>query len=85
MALLRKAVIAGPTARPDQLDRLSERELAVARLIGQARSNTEIAAELFISLSTVKGHVASIQTKLGARNRVAVSIWAWENGLVERR
>ena len=38
------------------------------------------ASELFISLSTVKTHLASIQTKLGVRNRVEIAGWAWETG-----
>ncbi len=58
---------------------LSERELEVARVIALGRTNAEIAAELFISLSTVKTHVASIQNKLGVRNRVEIAAWAWES------
>jgi DNA-binding NarL/FixJ family response regulator len=57
---------------------LSERELEVARVIALGRTNGEIAAALFISLSTVKTHVASIQNKLGVRNRVEIAAWAWE-------
>jgi DNA-binding NarL/FixJ family response regulator len=38
--------------------------------------------QLFISLSTVKSHVSTIQGKLNARNRVEVAAWAWESGLM---
>ncbi|MFE0425568.1 response regulator [Streptomyces sp. NPDC058953] len=62
---------------------LSARELDVVRAVARGRTNQEIAAELFISLSTVKSHLSGIQTKLGARNRTEVAVWAWENGFVE--
>lgn len=62
---------------------LSERELQVARSIAKGRTNQEIAAEWFISLSTVKTHISRIQDKLGVRNRVEIAAWAWENRLVE--
>jgi DNA-binding NarL/FixJ family response regulator len=62
---------------------LSQRELEVARVIAKGRTNSEIAAELFISLSTVKTHLASIQNKLGVRNRVEIAAWAWESQLVQ--
>ena len=58
---------------------LSERELEVVREIARGRTNHEVGAELFISLSTVKSHVSTIQTKLGLRNRVEIAAWAWEN------
>ncbi|MGJ6960336.1 response regulator [Streptosporangium sp. G11] len=61
---------------------LTERELDVVRLVARGRTNQEIAAELFVSLSTVKTHLGSIQTKLGARNRVETAAWAWESGTV---
>jgi DNA-binding NarL/FixJ family response regulator len=60
---------------------LSERETEVVRAIARGRTNREIAAELFISVSTVKSHLAGVQLKLGLRNRVEVAAWAWENGL----
>jgi DNA-binding NarL/FixJ family response regulator len=63
---------------------LSEREAEVVREIARGRTNLEIAAEMFISLSTVKGHVAAIQAKLGLRNRVEIAAWAWENGVAGR-
>jgi DNA-binding NarL/FixJ family response regulator len=62
---------------------LSNRELEVVRAIARGRTNQEIAAELFISLSTVKSHVAGIQQKLGLRNRVEVAGWAWEHRVVD--
>ncbi|MFI6423597.1 response regulator [Promicromonospora sp. NPDC050880] len=66
-----------PSARP-----LSDRETEVARAIARGRTNLEIGAEMFISLSTVKGHVAAIQAKLGLRNRVEIAAWAWEHRVV---
>ncbi|TDV57798.1 response regulator [Actinophytocola oryzae] len=59
---------------------LTERELDVVRLVAGARTNAEIADELFISPGTVKTHIANVQRKTGARNRVAIATWAWETG-----
>jgi DNA-binding NarL/FixJ family response regulator len=61
---------------------LSGRELEVVRAIARGRTNQEIGAELFISLSTVKSHLSAIQTKLGARNRLEIAAWAWEHRVV---
>ncbi|MFC4590901.1 response regulator [Sphaerisporangium corydalis] len=61
---------------------LTERELDVVLLVARGRTNQEVAAELFVSLSTVKTHLSSIQLKLGARNRVEIAAWAWESGTV---
>ncbi len=58
---------------------LSERELEVARAVARGLGNQEIAADLFISLSTVKTHLTSIQTKLRLRNRVQIAIWVTEH------
>jgi DNA-binding NarL/FixJ family response regulator len=60
---------------------LSDRETEVIRAVARGRTNIQIAAELFISLSTVKTHLASVQQKLGVRNRVQIAAWAWENDL----
>jgi len=57
---------------------LTEREEEVLALVARGRTNAEIAAELFVGLSTVKSHVASLMTKLGARNRVEVALWAYD-------
>jgi DNA-binding NarL/FixJ family response regulator len=63
-------------------DPLTDRELDVVRLVARGRTNQEVAAELFVSLSTVKTHLGSIQGKLGVRNRVGIAAWAWESGVV---
>jgi DNA-binding NarL/FixJ family response regulator len=59
---------------------LTEREEEVLRATARGLGNAEIAAELFISLSTVKTHLSAIQDKLGARNRVELAAWAWQTG-----
>ncbi len=61
---------------------LTDREEQVLATLARGRTNTEIAEELYISLSTVKTHVASLMDKLGARNRVEIAIWAHETGRV---
>ena len=65
--------------RPVQpVDPLTGREEQVLTLVAQGRTNAEIAAELYVGLSTVKTHLASLMAKLGARNRVEVAIWAYD-------
>jgi DNA-binding NarL/FixJ family response regulator len=64
---------------------LSDRELQIARSIAHGRTNAEIAAELFISVSTVKTHISRSQEKLGVRNRVEIAAWSWENGVADAR
>ncbi len=61
---------------------LTDREEEVLRNVARGRTNQEIAGELHISLSTAKTHVASLMTKLGARNRVEIAMWAHETGRV---
>jgi DNA-binding NarL/FixJ family response regulator len=60
---------------------LSDRETEVVQAIARGRTNSEIAAGLFISLSTVKSHLTSVHSKLGTRNRVEIAAWAWETGV----
>jgi DNA-binding NarL/FixJ family response regulator len=73
-----------PTAHGSQarLAPLSDRERDVLALIGAGRSNPEIAAELFISLATVKSHVRHILAKLDLRDRPQAIVLAHECGLV---
>ena len=66
-----------PATTPAQpVESLTEREEQVLLAVARGLSNSEIASELYITLSTVKTHLASLMTKLGARNRVEIAIWA---------
>jgi DNA-binding NarL/FixJ family response regulator len=71
-----------PAPAPALPEPLSPRELDVVRAVARGRTNNEIAAELFVSLSTVKTHLGNVQAKLSARNRVEIAAWAWEHQLV---
>lgn len=67
---------------------LTRREAEVLRLITEGLANQQIAARLFLGLETVKTHVRSVLTKLGATNRTEAVIMAYESGFVrpgERR
>ncbi|TMB88283.1 MAG: helix-turn-helix transcriptional regulator, partial [Chloroflexi bacterium] len=55
--------------------RLSKRELEVARLVTQGLTNKEIASSLFISQRTAEGHVAQICNKLGFSTRAQIAAW----------
>jgi DNA-binding NarL/FixJ family response regulator len=68
----------GPSAQP--IEPLTSREEQVLLTVAQGRTNSEIAADLHISPSTVKTHLASLMRKLGARNRVELAMWAHETG-----
>ncbi|HRW19241.1 MAG TPA: response regulator transcription factor [Dermatophilaceae bacterium] len=72
--------LVGRAAEPPRqpVDPLTEREEQVLALVARGRTNAEIAAELFISVSTVKSHVAALMTKLVVRNRVEIAIWAYD-------
>ncbi len=61
---------------------LSERELQVLRMLTEGLSNEEIAAELGISVNTVRNHVRNILEKLGLRNRVQAAVYAVRQGLL---
>ncbi|WP_029432485.1 response regulator transcription factor [Blastococcus sp. URHD0036] len=69
------------TAALTALDRLSEREREVALSVGRGLSNAQIAAELFMSVATVKAHVSRLLTKLDVGNRVQIALVVHDAGL----
>ncbi|GGP73737.1 response regulator [Saccharothrix coeruleofusca] len=70
--------------RPEPRDMpLSRRELDVVLLVARGRTNAEVAHALHVTVGTVKTHLAAVQAKLGARNRVEIAAWAWESGLLD--
>lgn len=71
-----------PTEDP-RLRSLTDREVEVLRLMAHGRSNSEIAAELFLSQGTVKTHVGRVLAKLELRDRVQAVVLAYETGLVQ--
>ncbi|MFF9813582.1 response regulator [Streptomyces sp. NPDC014006] len=72
----------GARAR-ERLAALAEREREVAVAVGRGLSNAEIAAQLFMSVATVKAHVSRILARLGLNNRVQVALLAYDAGLVD--
>ncbi len=62
------------------IEPLTTREEAVLDSVARGRTNSEIAGDLHISISTVKTHLASLLRKLDARNRVELAMWAYGTG-----
>jgi len=69
------------TIRP--VERLTDRELQVLKLLIEGLNNQQIAEVMVISLSTVKTHISHIYSKLGASNRVDAARFAYEHGLIK--
>ncbi|MEV0526137.1 response regulator transcription factor [Streptomyces sp. NPDC050439] len=67
----------------DRLALLGEREREVAVAVGRGASNADIAAELFLSVATVKAHVSRVLTKLDLNNRVQIALLAHDAGLLD--
>ena len=76
------AVHSRAAAPPDALDRITEREREVLRLVGEGLNNAEIAERLFITPLTAKTHVSRIMAKLQVRDRAQLVVLAYESGLV---
>lgn len=74
-----------PARAPRELTGITDREREVLTLVGTGLSNTEIAAELCISVATAKTYLTRLLTKLDARDRVQLVITAYEAGLVSVR
>lgn len=72
-----------PDPRPaPQLDLLTAREREVMALVASGLTNDEIADHLYISTNTAKTHVSRAMTKLGARDRAQLVVFAYQSGLV---
>jgi len=73
---------AGRRARAcELLDRLTDREREVAVAVGHGKSNADIAAELYMSVATVKAHVSRLLQKLELDNRVQIALLAHDAGV----
>lgn len=64
-------------------DPLTERESDVLRALAGGRSNAEIAADLTVSIETVRTHLKRILVKLGVRDRTQAVVWAYRTGFLE--
>ena len=75
-------VASRPASRQaERIAGLSDRELEVLRLVGQGRTNREIAATLFLSQNTVARHLTNIFNKAGVGNRAGATAFALRHGL----
>lgn len=84
LAVYRAAPTSQPSA-PAALKTVTSREMEVLSLIGQGRTNTEIARDLRVGEGTVKTHINRLFTKLDLRDRAAAIVFAYDHHLVARR
>ena len=83
--VMQAAVRALPSGRRhERLEELTEREREVLSLIGEGRSNQEIATQLFISPATARTYASRLLSKLDARDRAQLVVAAYQGGLVGR-
>lgn len=86
-AVLRRIVAAAasrppaPEVRQDRLAALSERERGIAHAVARGLTNSEISSEFFLSVATVKTHIANAFTKLGVTNRVQLAVTVLDDGV----
>jgi DNA-binding NarL/FixJ family response regulator len=84
--LIRQITDGAPNGRAEAarltIELLTERERDVAIAVGRGASNAEVAADLHMSVATVKAHISHIFTKLEATNRVQVAICMHDAGLI---
>jgi DNA-binding NarL/FixJ family response regulator len=83
--LIGEYVTRRPEPAPEVLDVLTNREREVTALVARGLSNDEIAAQMVISPTTAKTHVSRAMTKLRARDRAQLVVFAYESGLVTPR
>ncbi|GAA0938615.1 response regulator transcription factor [Actinocorallia libanotica] len=83
--LIGEYVARRPGPVPEALGVLTNREREVTALVARGLSNDEIAAHMVISPATAKTHVSRAMTKLGARDRAQLVVFAYESGLVAPR
>jgi DNA-binding NarL/FixJ family response regulator len=74
-------ILGAPERLAPRLARLTRRELEVVCLVAEGLSNDEIAAKLVVSPLTAKTHVSRAMTKVRARDRAQLVVYAYENGL----
>lgn len=67
------------TPKPELLKSFTSRELDILKLIGEGKSNKEIAETLFITEGTVKNHITRILSHLNLQNRTEVAVWVQKN------